>query len=65
MKRLARTLGPALVLLSLAACAASNRDERGVTNVQPTPACMQAGAKCRWDEQCCSGRCYVDTGCSG
>jgi len=28
-------------------------------------ACRAPGAECRWDNQCCSSRCYVDTGCSG
>ncbi len=35
----------------------------GVTNAQPS--CIAAGQWCRWDSQCCSGRCYVDTGCGG
>ncbi|HEY1693192.1 MAG TPA: hypothetical protein VGG39_13585 [Polyangiaceae bacterium] len=69
MKPAARLLGPLLVALGLAACAASTQDRGGVTNAQPATdemgACRAGGAACRWDRQCCSGRCYVDTGCSG
>lgn len=68
MKRVARILGPIACALGVAACASSSRDTRGVTNSQPaygTPHCHVGGEVCRWDSQCCSGRCYVDTGCNG
>ena len=69
MKRAIRRLGPLVLLVGLAACAASSEDSRGVTSGQApgtfTGACRGHGVACRWDGQCCSGRCYVDTGCSG
>jgi hypothetical protein len=65
MRALARVLGPILVIVGLAACGASN-DQMGVTSRQGgTAQCRAGGDACRWDNQCCSGRCYVDTGCSG
>ncbi|HEY3819278.1 MAG TPA: hypothetical protein VGL81_19045 [Polyangiaceae bacterium] len=60
MRRIARVLGPILVVVGLAACGASNTQ----ANYARTH-CRAGGTDCRWDNQCCSGRCYVDTGCSG
>ncbi len=71
MRRHPRVLGSlvcAAVALGLGACAAPGQARDGVTNAQPSyaaPGCIKAGDACRWDSQCCSGRCYVDTGCSG
>ncbi len=65
---LSRILGPIVCVIGLAACGASNDNRPGVTSLQPSsgqPACLVAGAECRWDNQCCGGRCYVDTGCDG
>jgi hypothetical protein len=68
MKRLVRVVAPVACALGIAACASSSQDGRGVTNAQPsngsTP-CVSAGEWCHFDGQCCSGRCYVDTGCDG
>jgi hypothetical protein len=69
MKRIARALGPILCVLALAAsaaCAAPTTagPDRG-NNSRYVGACKIAGTWCRWDDQCCSSRCYVDTGCSG
>jgi hypothetical protein len=64
MKRCVRILGSALCALVLAACAASGPARQQANAPQPNE-CWKGGAACRWDGQCCSGRCYVDTGCSG
>jgi hypothetical protein len=65
MNRIARVLGPALCVMGLVACGAST--QRSVANAPPgvQQQCKPGGEHCRWDAQCCSGRCYVDTGCSG
>jgi hypothetical protein len=65
MKRCVRILGAALCVLGLAACAASSTAGQQANAPQQTNECSKGGASCRWDGQCCSGRCYVDTGCSG
>ncbi|MGD0528597.1 MAG: hypothetical protein ABSE49_25910 [Polyangiaceae bacterium] len=31
----------------------------------PDPSCLAPRGHCEWDNQCCSLRCYHDTGCSG
>jgi len=64
MSAIARVLGPILIVVGLAACGAAN-DQTGVMSKQAPNQCREGGAACRWDNQCCSGRCYVDTGCSG
>ncbi len=61
MKRVIRIVGPILVVAGLAACGASTAESDAPTRTQ----CRAGGTDCRWDNQCCSGRCYVDTGCSG
>ena len=66
MSRVARVLGPAVLLLGMAACASSSEEWKGAAQMQPANArCRASGERCRWDDQCCSGRCYVDLGCSG
>jgi hypothetical protein len=69
MRRFARVIGALLCLGGYLACASSRGQAPGVTNVQPAstppPECRAPGAYCVWDKQCCSGRCYEDTGCSG
>jgi hypothetical protein len=60
MKRVCRILGPILILAGLAACGASMPPGKS-----PNVSCRGGGTDCRWDDQCCSGRCYVDTGCAG
>ncbi len=66
MSAIARVLGPVVFLLGMAACASSTSETRGATQMQaPNARCRQSGDHCRWDDQCCSGRCYVDLGCSG
>jgi hypothetical protein len=69
MRQLARVIGALLCLGGLFACAAPRTEAPGVTNVQPeskpAPTCRAPGEWCVWDQQCCSGRCYEDTGCSG
>jgi len=65
MSRFARVLGPIACLLALAACATSQPAPTGVTAPQGGSECRKGGEPCRWDKDCCSGRCYVDTGCSG
>lgn len=64
MKRFVRVLAPIVWILGLAACGASQAAPAGVTQMQAPAACKVGGEHCRWDGQCCSGRCYVDTGCS-
>jgi hypothetical protein len=68
--RFGRVLAALLCAAVCVACASSRAQSPGVTNVQPpsatpAPACLAPGAYCAWDAQCCSGRCYDDTGCSG
>jgi hypothetical protein len=73
MRRLARVIGALVCLGGLLACAVPRTEAPGVTNVQPDstppskpkPVCRAPGDWCVWDQQCCSGRCYEDTGCSG
>jgi hypothetical protein len=69
MRRWGRIVGALLVVGSGVACASSRAEAPGVTNLQPEivtpPACFAPGEHCVWDQQCCSGRCYEDTGCSG
>lgn len=62
MKHVARVLGPILCVVALAACAAETSPPPAA---QHAGQCTRPGDACRWDKQCCSGRCYVDTGCSG
>jgi hypothetical protein len=64
MKSVARILGPILIVAGLAACGSSMQSAL-VTDKEHKAECREGGASCRWDNQCCSGRCYVDTGCSG
>lgn len=64
MRAIARFLGPALCVVSLVACGAGSYDRTSKNSGEPT-GCQKGGEQCRWDGQCCSGRCYVDTGCSG
>jgi hypothetical protein len=66
MSGVARVLGPIILLVGLAACAGSTQKLRGAAQMQPeSKQCRASGERCRWDNQCCSGRCYVDLGCSG
>lgn len=53
----------ATCLLGVAACATTTEDAAPM--VPQHHACRVPGNRCRWDDQCCSGRCYVDLGCSG
>jgi hypothetical protein len=64
MSAIARVLGPILIVAGLAACGAAST-QTGVMSKQGDNQCRAGGAACRWDNQCCSGRCYVDTGCNG
>jgi hypothetical protein len=32
---------------------------------EPPVACLAPGGHCEYDNQCCSLRCYHDTGCTG
>lgn len=63
MKTIARVLGPILIVAGVAACGSSMKSANVAR--EPRSECRAGGASCRWDNQCCSGRCYVDTGCSG
>jgi hypothetical protein len=70
MRPFARVIAGALLsACACLACAASRAGAPGVTNVQPSatqpPECLAPGSYCATDQQCCSGRCYEDTGCSG
>ena len=69
MTRIARALGPILSVLAVAALAACAAPAAQSAEPQSSPGharvCKIGGSQCRWDNQCCSGRCYVDTGCSG
>jgi hypothetical protein len=65
MRRIARALGPLLIVAGLGACGASMPQSASMTEPERKSSCWKGGVECRWDNQCCSGRCYVDTGCSG
>jgi hypothetical protein len=65
MRRIAKVLGPILIVAGLAACGASTTQSAVMTEQVRKAQCGKGGTDCRWDNQCCSGRCYVDTGCSG
>jgi hypothetical protein len=60
---LKRVVGLVLVSAALWACTANEGlDQPGTARSQ---ACRAGGVQCRWDNQCCSGRCSVDLGCNG
>ena len=65
MQRIARILGPILIVAGVTACGASTAQSAVMTVQERKAHCRTGGTECRWDDQCCSGRCYVDTGCSG
>jgi hypothetical protein len=65
MKSVARILGPILIVTGITACGASSMQSAVMTEHERKAQCWKGGTECRWDDQCCSGRCYVDTGCSG
>jgi len=65
MKRIGRVVGPILVVAVLTACGASSMPSAIMTPPEHSAQCWKGGTECRWDNQCCSGRCYVDTGCNG
>jgi hypothetical protein len=65
MRATARFLGPILIVAGLAACGASTTQSAIMTEPDRNAQCWKGGTECRWDDQCCSGRCYVDTGCMG
>jgi hypothetical protein len=65
MKKTARILGPILIVGGLTACAGSSAQSAGLSEPDRKFQCTKGGTECRWDDQCCSGRCYVDTGCAG
>jgi hypothetical protein len=73
VRLLALAAGMLPLLLGAAACAESvepRPTSPGAAEMQAPelPAagqCLRPGATCRWDQQCCSGRCYVETGCQG
>jgi hypothetical protein len=65
MKLFTRLLGSALLLAGLAACSATGQTVPAHGPSTGNNSCRAGGAVCRWDNQCCSSRCYVDTGCSG
>jgi len=64
MKSIVHRSGPFLWLLILLGCGASGTESAPSASAHEAR-CRAGGAQCRWDGQCCSGRCYVDTGCSG
>jgi len=64
MKKILRLISPIACVIGLAACALSSAQGTGATDKHGS-ACRKGGVQCRWDEQCCSDRCYVDIGCSG
>jgi hypothetical protein len=45
----------------LSACAAM----KDAASPDPDPSCLIPGTHCEYDAQCCSGRCYHETGCVG
>jgi hypothetical protein len=65
MRGTARVFGPLLIVTALAACGASSAQRAVMSSPPARTECWKGGTECRWDNQCCSGRCYVDTGCSG
>jgi hypothetical protein len=65
MRKAARVLGPILIVAGVTACGASSMQSAVMTDPAGKTQCWKGGTECRWDNQCCSGRCYVDTGCSG
>ncbi|MGD0524237.1 MAG: hypothetical protein ABSE49_03785 [Polyangiaceae bacterium] len=54
-----------MIVAALAACGASSTQSAMMREQDPKAQCWKGGTECRWDNQCCSGRCYVDTGCMG
>jgi len=65
MRRIAKVFGPILIVAGLAACGSSTSQSAIVSEHERKAECWKGGTECRWDNQCCSGRCYVDTGCNG
>jgi hypothetical protein len=69
MRPITRLAGSFFWLVILAGCGARGyptAPDQGAPTIGAHEArCRAGGAECRWDGQCCSGRCYVDTGCSG
>jgi hypothetical protein len=65
MKSWKRLLGFVAFVAALSACGASSEEVRYPAKGNAVESCRVHGAWCRWDDQCCSSRCYVDTGCSG
>ncbi len=55
-------VGFALVLALFALLSAC---ETRPASAPQTVACMKAGEHCEYDNQCCSERCYHETGCAG
>jgi hypothetical protein len=64
MKLSKRIVGLIFVLAGISACAASSEVAPHRAG-GPVLECRAGGAACRWGNQCCSGRCYVDLGCGG
>lgn len=65
MKLFTRALGSIVLLAGLAACSATRDTAPVHAPSAGSNSCRAGGTACRWDNQCCSSRCYVDTGCSG
>jgi hypothetical protein len=55
----AGALGALSLFVLLSAC------DNGRPVNEPRVACMVPGDHCEYDDQCCSHRCYHDTGCAG
>jgi hypothetical protein len=51
------------IFILLGACAPAGSPL--VTRLAGEPACMKGGEHCEFSDQCCSGRCYHETGCTG
>jgi hypothetical protein len=65
MKTASRILSLIVCTVVIAACAGPNASNTAASSPENAGVCKVGGIECRWDNQCCSGRCYVDTGCSG
>jgi hypothetical protein len=51
------------VFVLLAACAPAGSTPPAARVGEAS--CMRAGDHCEYSDQCCSGRCYHETGCAG
>lgn len=54
LRRISALLGPAAVVLALAGVSCASSQQGGSTNAQPTSRCLDKGAPCEVDNDCCT-----------